>query len=108
MSVFETTSFLLLWFMLVPAAAALVSDDIVHEKIGVTFTAWIDRKFRGSLIAYFARCPNCLSHWFVLIAAMALWRSWLGLPFKSSTLHVVFVACSILASIRITRKWLEK
>lgn len=103
----ELLYFAFVWFVLVPPAAALLSDDIVEEKIGRSLTAWIDRRFRGGLVAYLTRCPRCLSHWVVVVVAVFLVRSWMSLPIEDRALHVAAVPLSILACIRITRGWLK-
>lgn len=103
----ETLAFLLVWFLLVPPSAALISDDIVNERLGSALTSWIDRKFRGSLAAYFVRCPHCLSHWAVFVFAALLHRQWLSLPIEDRVFHGAAVVLSILSTIRITRRFLS-
>ncbi len=103
MNNFDLLCFIFVWFVLVPLSAALVSDDIVEEKIGQSFTAWIDRRFRGGLAAYLVRCPHCVSHWAVALAAVFFTRHWVSLPIEDPALHLATVVLSILACIRITR-----
>lgn len=107
MSTFDLATFVVMWFGMIPLSAALISDDIAKEKIGQAFSAWIDRRFRGSLVAYAARCPRCISHWIILLFAVFLWRDWYHLPIESDTIHCVTVLSSILGAMRITRGWLE-
>jgi hypothetical protein len=97
---------LVLWFFVTPPAAALIADDIVNEKIGQSLTAWVDRRFRGSLIGYLFRCHRCLSHWSVFVMWLLYAPIWATLPF---TLYVNFVISiiSLITTIRYTRGWLE-
>ena len=100
-------AFVLLWFLLIPLATTVIVDDITQEKIGTTFTAWIDRRFRGTLIAYFFRCRVCLAHWTILACAALLTRAWLALPVETVEMRCLLVIASILVSIKITRAWLK-
>jgi hypothetical protein len=107
MNTFDLVAFIVMWFGMIPLSAALISDDIAKERIGQAFSAWIDRRFRGDLVGYAARCPRCISHWVILLFAAFLWRDWHCLPIESDTIHSMIVISSVLASIRITRGWLE-
>lgn len=107
MNTVDWVIFVAMWFGMVPPSAALISDDIAKEHIGRVVTAWIDRKFRGGLLAYIARCPRCLSHWVVILTAALLTPLWRSIPIENHLLHLSVVGFSILSGIRLTRGWLE-
>lgn len=97
---------LVLWFGGVPPAAGLVAEDIVEEKIGQSFTAWIDMRFRGTLLAYLFRCKRCMSHWTVSAFWCAYVPVWLTLPF-GLYLNTLVAIISLIVAIRYTRGWIE-
>jgi hypothetical protein len=97
---------LALWFGGIPPAAGLVAEDIVDEKIGQSLTAWIDRRFRGTLLAYLFRCKRCMSHWVVFTFWFAYLPVWLTLPFGLYTNTLVAII-SLIVVIRYTRGWVE-
>lgn len=96
--------FLAIWLLVVPPASALVAHDIVDEKIFAWLTAWIDRRHRGTPLAYLFRCEPCLSHWAVFIWAALFGPAWWLLPF-SGPVWVAVVAALILAAVRITTRF---
>jgi hypothetical protein len=104
--VWENTVLLLVWILCVPPAAALVADDITQEKIFQRFTAWIDRRFRGSLIAYLFRCNRCLSHWTVGVFWLLYLPVWATLPF-TPYIRVLISIILLITAIRYARGWLE-
>lgn len=100
--------FALLWFVVIPAATTVIVEDVTQEKIGAVFTAWIDRKFRGTMIAYLFRCRLCLAHWTIFAFAAMMTRVWMALPVEPVELKCLLVLASILGSIKITRIWLKE
>lgn len=97
---------LILWFGGIPPAAGLVAEDIVDEKIGQSLSAWIDRRFRGTLLAYLFRCKRCMSHWTVSMFWIAYIPVWLTLPF-GLYLNILIAIISLIVAIRYARGWVE-
>lgn len=92
------------WLSASPKVVALITEDIVDEKIGQSFTAWIDRRFRGSILAYLFRCKRCLSHWVAASLWVAYVPMWELLPFGFYG-NCIISLMSLGASIRTTRKY---
>ena len=66
MTITHQVLMLIAWLLLVPPAAAQIAIDISEERIFERFTAYVDSRFRGTLLAYLVRCPKCLAHWVCL------------------------------------------
>lgn len=96
----RTVVFLAVWTLLVPGASALLSHDVVNEKIGQSLTAWIDRKFRGSLIAYLFRCEVCMVHWFTFLFAAVMFREWAALPVDGTAMKMFITAVFVSKAIK--------
>lgn len=104
----RTIVFLVVWTFLVPGASALLSHDVVNEKIGQSLTAWVDRKFRGSLVAFLFRCEVCMVHWFVLLFAAVMFREWTALPVDGPIMKMFITAAFVLKAIRDGKECLKQ
>lgn len=98
--------FAFIWLVVVPPAIAQVASDIAEERIFENILAWIDRKYRGTMLAYLVRCPVCLSHWLSGVTALLFWEGWSLLPFGGS-LRVMTALAGAGAVTRIARFWLK-
>lgn len=95
-----------LWLLLVPPGVSLIAMDIAHEEIFSSITAWIDARYRGTKIAYLARCPRCLSHW--VAALFVATASPLVLSSAPSLWTDVFIRMALwLATTRTALLWIK-
>ena len=108
LSLLISAFFLVTWLAAAPPAAARLAKDIAEEKIGECVSAYIDRHYRGTKLAYFVRCPLCLSHWILGVLALACFQGWAALPFPWF-LQLMTAIMFVLAATEIThRVWLSK
>lgn len=94
------------WFLAVPPAVAQVALDISEERIFERFTAWVDARFRGTLLAYLVRCPRCLAHWGCLLATLAWYPLWASLPVHWIFSITTAIVCAFAAARIAIKLWL--
>lgn len=100
----DSLFFVFLWIAAVPAAASLITIDLIEERIFAALSAWIDRKYRGSLIAYLFRCKRCMSHYVVgvfWIMYLPFWFTFTDSLWMSSVSSIVLYFCACRITIKI-------
>lgn len=100
----DTLFFVLVWICAVPPAASLITFDIVEEELFASFTAWIDRRYRGTLLGKLFRCKRCLGHHIVGIFWIMYLPIWISLSdslWMSSVASIILYFCACRITVKI-------
>ena len=101
----STLFFLFIWLCIVPFAVLRISTDITEEEIFQRPLAYLDARFRGTLLAKFFRCHLCFSHWVTFLFALGFWKSFIKLPVPAGSLLLTAVVLifAVIEEVRLLK-----